>query len=384
MPFAIWALAAGAFAICTSEFIIMGLLLEVAHDLNIKIGQAGFLVTGYALGVVLGAPFLTPFLLGLNRKAVLVGLMLLFTVGNLACAVAPTYEMLLIARLITALSQATFFGLGAVVAAKLVTPDKQANAIAAMFIGATLANILGAPLGAAIGQSVGWRSTFIVIACLGLIAALAISRLLPYIETERTINLRQEFKTLVQPSMIRALLITVLGFGGTFTLFTYIAPILTQITGAAQSTVPFLLLVFGLGLALGNPIGARLASQNITSALRITLSSLILIMLAVYFVMNSFTAMVIVIFFFGAATFATIPPLQLNVMAVAGKAPVLASAFNIAALNLGNACGAWIGGVTIDHGIYLTKLPLIAAGISAIGLFLSYYQVHSKKIADIH
>jgi DHA1 family inner membrane transport protein len=372
MPIAIYALAIGAFAICTSEFVIMGLLLEVARELQVSISSAGFLVSGYAFGVVLGAPLLTPFLLRLPRKGVLIGLMILFAFGNLACALAPNYEFLLVARLVTALAQATFFGLGAVVAAKLVAPHRQASAISAMFLGATLANVLGAPIGAALGQAYGWRMTFFAITGLGVLAALAVARLIPKVDTGGGHNVGQEFRALMQPGLLRALLITVLGFGGTFTAFTYIAPILTELTGIAANIVPALLLLFGLGMTVGNPIGGRLSDRNLMGAVRITLFFLIATLLLLRLLVHSPVGMTAVIFLFGAAMFATIAPLQMQVMAEAGKAPVLASAFNIAAFNLGNAGGAWVGGVVIDQGLGLTALPWVAAAISLAGVALTY------------
>lgn len=383
MPVAIWALAIGAFAICTSEFVIMGLLQEVANDLSITIGQSGFLVTGYALGVVLGAPFLTPFLVGLKRKPVLISLMLLFTLGNIACAVAPTYETMLVSRLVTALAQAAFFGLGAVVATKLVPADKQASAIAAMFMGATLANIFGAPLGTFIGQELGWRSAFYVIAVLGVLSALSIAKLLPSIQKEAASNLAAEFRALAQPSMVRALLITIFGFGGTFTAFTYISPMLTELTGMSIDYVPAMLLLFGFGMAVGNPIGAKLTNKGVIFGMRITLLALIAALVALYFSTHSAIAMVIVSFLFGAAMFATIPSLQTYVLSEAGNAPVLASAFNIAAFNLGNACGAWLGGVSVDSGIELGYLPLIAAAVSVVGLLLSLTVSTNKAVEPV-
>ncbi|WP_175803289.1 MFS transporter [Burkholderia ambifaria] len=371
MPIAIFALAIGAFAICTSEFVIMGLLLDVARDLHISISGAGFLVTGYAMGVVVGAPLLTPFLARLPRKPVLIGLMGLFAVGNLACAVAPNYELLLLARLVTALAQATFFGLGAVVAASLVAPDRQASAISTMFLGATIANIIGAPAGTVIGQWFGWRTTFAAVAAIGVLAAIAIAMLVPHLKRSEDHNFAKELRTLTQASTLRALLITVLGFGGTFTAFTYIAPMLTEITGLNAKFVAPLLLLFGLGMTIGNPVGGRLADRNLMGALRLTLGALIAVLALIGVLMHSTIAMVILVFLFGAAMFATIAPLQMNVMTYAKDAPVLASAFNIAAFNLGNAGGAWLGGVAIDHGLGLTNLPWVAALVSVVGLLLS-------------
>jgi len=371
MPIAIFALAIGAFAICTSEFVIMGLLLDVARDLHISISSAGFLVTGYAMGVVVGAPLLTPFLARLPRKPVLIGLMGLFAVGNLACAVAPSYELLLLARLVTALAQATFFGLGAVVAASLVATDRQASAISTMFLGATIANILGAPAGTVIGQWFGWRTTFVAVAAIGVLAAIAIAMLVPHLTRSEDHNFAKELRTLTQASTLRALLITVLGFGGTFTAFTYIAPMLTEITGLDAKFVAPLLLLFGLGMTVGNPVGGRLADRNLMGALRLTLGALIAVLALIGVLMHSTVAMVVLVFLFGAAMFATIAPLQMNVMTYAKDAPVLASAFNIAAFNLGNAGGAWLGGLAIDHGLGLTNLPWVAALVSVVGLLLS-------------
>jgi DHA1 family inner membrane transport protein len=349
----------------------MGLLLDVARDLHISISSAGFLVTGYAMGVVVGAPLLTPFLARLPRKAVLIGLMVLFAVGNLACAVAPSYQLLLFARLVTALAQATFFGLGAVVAAGLVAPDRQASAISTMFLGATIANILGAPAGTVIGQLFGWRTTFVAVAAIGVLAAIAIAILVPPLKRSEDHNFAAELRTLTQGSTLRALLITVLGFGGTFTAFTYIAPMLTEITGLNAKFVAPLLLLFGLGMTVGNPIGGRLADRNLMGALRLTLGALIAVLALIGVLMHSTVAMVALVFLFGAAMFATIAPLQMNVMTYAKDAPVLASAFNIAAFNLGNAGGAWLGGLAIDHGLGLTNLPWVAALVSVVGLLLS-------------
>ncbi|MHB8848388.1 MAG: MFS transporter [Burkholderiales bacterium] len=372
MPLSIYSLAIGVFAICTSEFVIMGLLQNVAHEFQVSISFAGFLVSGYALGVVLGAPLLTPFLLALPRKEVLIGLMFLFTLGNLCCALAPNYGFLLIGRFITALAQATFFGLGAVVAAQLVTADRQASAVSAMFMGATIANVVGAPIGTAIGQAYGWRMTFFDITVLGVLAAFMLIQLFPKINAANSDKLGQEFHALMQPALLRALLITVLGFSGAFTVFTYIAPILTKITGVSANTVPVFLLLFGLGLTVGNPIGGRLSDHNLIGAIRITLIFMISTLLLMRLLLHSPIAMSVIIFLFGVATFATITPLQLQVMAEAGKAPVLASAFNIAAFNLGNAGGAWIGGVVISHGFGITAVPWIAAAISFVGLALTF------------
>jgi MFS transporter, DHA1 family, inner membrane transport protein len=263
MPVAILILALGIFVINTSEFVIMGLLPEVALDLGVTVPQAGYLISGYAFGVVLGAPLLTPFVTQLQRKWVLVVLMGAYTAGNLACAFAPTYQTMMIARVMTALAQATFFGMGAVVATQLVSPDRAARAIAAVFLGSTIANMFGS------------RMTFFALSALAGVSMLLLMAFLPKVARQSAPNLRAEFGVLLQPKMLRALAMTALGFGGTFTTFTFIAPMLTQVSGAPSAWVPWILLLFGFGMFLGNPIGGRLADWNLYRSLQITLLMLI-------------------------------------------------------------------------------------------------------------
>lgn len=382
MPIAVYALAVGAFAICTTEFVIVGLLLNISQDLAISISQSGMLVTAYAIGVVLGAPLLTPLVAGFQRKKVLIGLMGLYTIGNLACAIAPTYELLLAARILSALIQASFFGLGAVVATQLVPADKQASAIAAMFLGATLANVLGAPGGTILGQSFGWRSTFYACAGLGVIAALALQALVPVVKTEKPRDIGQEFLSLLRPKVLRALLVTLLGFAGTFTALTYIAPMLTEVTGFDERWVSPLLLLFGLGMVFGNPIGGRLTDANLGMGLRVTLGFLAAVLVLLGLFAHVPVVTVVLIFFFGAAMFATIPPLQVQAMQAAGdKAPLLGSAFNIAAFNLANAAGAWFGGYALDAGLEIAFLPYLAAVIAVVGLlFVLLSQVGRRQV----
>ncbi|MGF9564502.1 MFS transporter [Neorhizobium sp. JUb45] len=368
MPLAVYALAVGAFAICTTEFVIVGLLLNISKDFAISISASGMLVTAYAMGVVIGAPLLTPFVAGLPRKPVLIGLMGLYIVGNLACAVAPSYELLMVARIVSALVQASFFGLGAVVATQLVAPGKQASAVAAMFLGATLANVFGAPGGTLLGQAFGWRSTFIACSAIGLLAAIAITLIVPRVKTEKPKNIGAEFASLASPRVLKALLITILGFGGIFTALTYIAPLLTQVTGFPETAVSWLLLLFGVGMVVGNPIGGRLTDKSLRLGIVTTLSALTVTLVAIGAFATYQIPSVILVFLFGAAMFATIPPLQVQAMQAADEAPVLGSAFNIAAFNLANAGGAWLGGYALDQGVGLAGLPVLAAIVSAIGL----------------
>jgi DHA1 family inner membrane transport protein len=372
MPLSVFVLAIGAFAICTTEFVIMGLLLEIAQDLQVSISGAGFLVTGYALGVVVGAPLLMPFLIKTPRKAALVSLMVLFVLGNVACALAPTYDTLLAARVVTAFVQANFFGVGSIVAAKLAPPGRQASAIAAMFLGVTLANVAGAPAGTMLGQEYGWRMTFVAVAAIGVLATVSTAMLVPSIpKDEEQHNLRQEFGVLMQPAVLRALLITVLGFGGIFTVFTYIAPLMTQVTGMPEATVPAVILLFGVGMVIGNPIGGRMADRSLLLSLRLSLLLLIGSLALLAFAMYNPITMVAAVFLFGIAGFTTLTPLQVHVLAVAAKAPTLAAAFNIGAFNLGNAAGAWLGGLTIDGTLGPTAVPWVGALISLSGLALT-------------
>lgn len=381
MPFAILILALGIFVINTSEFVIMGLLPQVAHGLGVSIPTAGYLISGYAFGVVLGAPLLTPLLVNFPRKQVLVALMVVFTIGNLVCAIAPNYEILIIARIVTALAQATFFGLGAVVATQLVDPGKAARAIAAVFLGSTIANMFGSPLGTAIGQAFGWRATFGILSGVAAVTALMLIAWLPRVASEKVDNLRAEFAVLARPSMIRALLMTTLGFGGTFTTFTFIAPMLTNVTGLPSDWVPPLLLLFGFGMFLGNPLGGRLADWNIDRAVQLSLGFLIVVLLAISVVLPFKIPMMIAVFLFGMALFSTIPPLQVQVMSRAGDAPVLASAFNIAAFNLGNGLGAWLGARALADGLAFTDLPLIGAAMCGTGLVLAFAGMARRQAA---
>lgn len=372
MPLAVYALAIGAFAICTMEFVIVGLLLNISNDLFISISSAGMLVTAYALGVVIGAPLLTPFMVRFKRKKALVALMALYVLGNIACAVATNYQFLMGARIIAALVQASFFGLGAVVATQLVPEGKQASAIAAMFLGATLANVFGAPLGTVVGQYFGWRSTFIACSIIGVIAGIAIAVMVPDVKSARPKNIGKEFAVLLQPKALKALLITILGFGGIFTALTYLGPLLTQVTGFPETAVSWLLFIFGVGMVIGNPLGGRITDRNLRLGILITLIALLAVLVALGFLASFKIATVVLIFLFGAAMFSAIPPLQVQAMQATAEAPVMGSSFNIAAFNLGNAGGAWLGGYVLDHGMAVSGLPMVAAAVTAVGLMFAF------------
>jgi len=379
-PLALYALTAGAFGIGTTEFVIMGLLLQVATDLHVSIAAAGLLISGYALGVFVGAPLLTVLTSRMPRKAVLVALMVIFTIGNVACALAPNYSVLMIARVITSLAHGTFFGVGAVVATGLVAEDRKASAISIMFTGLTVATLLGVPAGAWLGLHFGWRATFWAVAAIGVIATLVIATLVPTAKGDTSpIAVRAELKAIARPPVLLGLLMTVLGFAGVFTVFTYIQPILTRVTGFADSAVSPILLVFGVGLVAGNLLGGRLADRRLMPALLATLTTLAVVLGAMTFVLHDRTLTVIFVGLLGVAAFATVPPLQLWVLQKADGAQSLASSLNIGAFNLGNALGAWLGGVVIERGPGLGSVTWIAALVTVAGLAVAVWSLRLER-----
>lgn len=370
MPLALLALTVGAFGIGVTEFVIMGLLLQVAADLGVSVPQAGLLISGYALGVFAGAPVLTIATRRLPRKAALLVLMAIFTLGNLACALAPTYGALMAARVVTALAHGTFFGVGSVLAASLVAPERRASAIAIMFTGLTVATLAGVPFGAWIGLEFGWRATFLSVAAIGAVALAVLAVAVPRQgEREALARLRDELAVLARPQVLLALLTTVLGFGSVFAVFSYIQPILVEVTGFSTGAVSPILLVFGAGLVAGNLAGGRLADRWPRAALVGTLTVLMAVLGLMTFAVHDKLAAVAFTGLLGAAAFATVAPLQLRVLEQAGGAgQALASSLNIAAFNLGNAIGAWLGGLVIDHGPGLAAVPLAGALINVAGL----------------
>ena len=369
MPLGLLALAVGGFGIGLTEFVIMGLLPEVAADFAVSETVAGYLISGYAIAVAVGAIGLTAAVIRLDRKKVLVGLMGLFIAGNLLSALAPTYELLLAGRILAALCHGAFFGIGAVVATSMVAPDRRAGAIAMMFAGLTSANVLGVPFGTFLGQQLGWRSTFWAITVIGVVALVGIVALVPATADGAVPpRLRAELRAFREPQVWWSILVTVLGFGGMFGGFTYIAYTLTEVSGFASSTVPWLLVVFGSGLFVGNYLGGKAADRSITRTLLVLLAVLTVVLAVFALTATSQVVTVVSLFFMGAFGFATVPGLQLRIMGHAAGAPTMASAANIAAFNVGNALGAWVGGLTIGAGLgYLSPL-WAGAGITLVAL----------------
>ncbi|MFD1557491.1 MFS transporter [Paraburkholderia silviterrae] len=388
MPLPILALALSAFAIGTTEFVIMGILPDVAHSLSVSIPSAGLLVSGYALGVAVGAPLLAVLTSRMPRKWALLLLMGIFIVGNILCAVAPDYTSLMIARVITSFAHGSFFGIGSVVAASLVAQDKRASAVALMFTGLALANVLGVPLGTFIGQAIGWRAAFWAVAGAGVLAAIALVALVPDRREGAAPGLAHEVGVLKQPQVWLALLMTVLGFGGVFAVFTYIAPILEQVSGFVPRAVTPILVLFGVGLAIGNALGGKLADRGVMRALMGVFIALVAIMAVFSHTMHHPAASVVTIFLWGIAAFATIPGLQTRVLSKAASAPNLASTLNIGAFNVGNAMGAWLGGLALSHGHALDTLPWVAAivtlaalAVTVVAMRLDHSASHPQALA---
>lgn len=369
MPAGLIALALGGFGIGLTEFTIMGLLPEVAADFGVTEAAAGWLITGYALAVVVGALGLTAATTRLPRKQVLLGLLVLFVIGNAISAAAPTYEMMMAGRVVAALCHGAFFGIGSVVAASLVDPSRRAAAVAIMFTGLTTANVLGVPLGTFIGQQFGWRAIFWVITVIGVVALLGVLALVPADRGRgETTRLRDELGAFRDRQVWLSMTVTVLGFGGMFGAFTYIAYTLTEVGGFAAGTVPWLLVLFGAGLLIGNVVGARFADRALDPSLLVILGALVVVLVAFAVAAPSPVAAAVLLFLMGGVGFATVPGLQTRVMTYAAHAPSLASAGNIAAFNLGNALGAWLGGLAISAGLGYTSPVWTGAALTASAL----------------
>ncbi|SSQ06709.1 MFS family transporter [Acinetobacter baumannii] len=377
--FSLLALAIGAFAIGTTEFSPMGLLPNIANDLGISIPTAGMLITGYALGVMLGAPFMTLWFGGFARRNALIFLMAIFTVGNLIAAFSPNYMSLLGARLITSLNHGAFFGIGSVVAASIVPAHKQASAVATMFMGLTIANIGGVPLATWVGQNIGWRMSFLAISVLGIITMLALWKALPQGMVAQKPNVKAELKVLMRTPVVLALLTTVLGAGAMFTLYTYIAPSLTEFTHASPIFITFMLVLIGVGFSIGNHLGGRFADLSINKTLIGFLVLLIVMMVTFPILAQSQIGAAIALVIWGAATFALVPPLQMRVMSVAHEAPGLASSVNIGAFNLGNAVGAAAGALVLDLGWGYSAVSFAGALLAGLGLLLVLFQIKRES-----
>lgn len=375
------ALAIGAFGIGVTEFTPMGMLPLIAGDLHVSIPAAGLLVSAYALGVLVGAPLMTLGFARAPRRALLVGLMGVFTVGNLLAAVSSSYAMLMAARIITSFNHGAFFGVGSVVAASIVPPERRAAAVAAMFSGLTIATIGGVPLAAWVGDVLGWRTAFWGIAAVGAAAMLSLRLALPPLPVEGDQDVRAELRVVGKAPVLLALALTVIGASAMFTVFTYIVPILKTQTGAGAPFVTAMLVVYGVGLTVGNWVGGRFADRSVDRTLIGALAALIVLLLVFAFAMRWAAPAAVLIFLWGVASFAVVPPLQMRVMETAKAAPNLASALNIGAFNLGNAVGAALGGAVIGAGLGYPAVSLAGAAMAGAGLVMLLLVRNGRKPA---
>ncbi|MGW0546887.1 MFS transporter [Streptomyces altiplanensis] len=382
MPLALLALAIGAFGIGTTEFVIMGLLPEVATDFGVSIPTAGYLVSGYALGVVLGAPLMSVLGTRISRKRMLMLLMGLFIAGNLLSALAPSFGVMLTGRVVASLAHGAFFGIGSIVAADLVAPEKKAGAIAMMFTGLTVANVVGVPLGTFIGQSYGWRLTFAAVAALGVIGLAGVARLVPETPKPEGVRLRHELAAFRNVQVLLAMAMTVLGFGGVFAAITYLAPMMTGVAGYSAGSVTWLLVLFGLGMVGGNLVGGKFADRALMPLLYVSLGALAVVLALFTVTAHHQIAAAVTIVLIGALGFATVPPLQKRVLDQAAGAPTLASAVNIGAFNLGNALAAWLGGLVIAAGLGYTAPNWVGAVLAASALGLAFLSGALERRTD--
>jgi MFS transporter, DHA1 family, inner membrane transport protein len=362
------ALSIGAFGIGVTEFAPMGLLPVIADDLGVSIPAAGLLISAYALGVMVGAPLMTLTTGRVPRRTLLIGLAGVFTAGNLLAAISDGYGMLLAARILTSFNHGAFFGVGSIVAASLVPPERQASAVAAMFMGLTTANVVGVPLATWAGEHLGWRASFWGIAALGVVTMAALRLTLPALPAPTGGNALAELRVLGRGKVLGALALTVVGSSAMFTVFTYIAPILREATHASLGFVTAMLVTYGAGLTVGNWLGGKFADRSVDRTLIVTLASLTAILVAFAMLMPYAAPTPVLIFLWGVASFALVPPLQVRVMTAAADAPNLASAVNIGAFNLGNAFGAALGGGVIAAGLGYPAVALAGAATSAAGL----------------
>lgn len=381
MPVALWALFIGAFGIGTTEFVIAGILQQLSTDLNVSVPVAGYLATGYALGVFIGAPLVTIVGARFPRKAILTGLTVFFIVGNLVTAFAPNIEIAIAGRLIASLNHGAFFGMGSIIAAELVAPNKRAQAIAFMFTGLTLANLVGVPAGTWIAHALSWRVTFYIISAIGVVTMLAIIALVPRLKTGAAPSVRKEIAAFADIRVLLAMGITVLGPAGFFTSITYITPLMVNVTGVAESSMVIMMVVFGLGLFVGNILGGRYADKALMPTLTISIVAQMVVLFVFWLFADNLVVAVVSIFLMAAFGFATVSPIQKLVMdkAHAAGAPTLASSVNIGMFNLGNALGAWFGGFVIAHGFGFAAPNWAGALLSALALVLVYFSARLER-----
>ncbi len=368
-------LALGVFGVGVTEFVPVGLLPQIAAEFQVSIPAAGWVVSSYAAGVLVGAPLMTLLGVRVPRKKMLVLLMVIFTVGNLLTAFAPSFGLLLGGRVLTSFTHGAFFGIGPVVAAELAGPERRSKAVAVMFSGIALANLAGVPLGTWLGHELGWRATFIAVSVLGAIMIAALATLIPHLPTPAGVRLRHEVTALGNPQVLLALLMTLLGFGGVFAALTYLTPIMTEVTGFGESAMTPILIVLGVGMFIGNWFGGKMADKALMPTVVGSLAALVVALFAFTFTSHQPVLAVINVFLLGALGMATVPPLQTLVLQRASAAPTLASAINIGAFNMGNALAAWLAGSTISAGLGLESAGWVGALMTLTALVLAFVSV---------
>ena len=368
MPFQVWILTIAAFAIGTAEFVIAGILPQIATSLSITEGQAGYLISAYALAIVIGGPILTIYLARFNKKMVLIGLMALFIVGNVLSALAPNYHLLLISRVVAGLTQGPFYGIGAVVATNLVSEKMAGRAVGQMFAGLTLANVLGVPAGTWISLQFGWHSTFFTVAAFGAVAMVSILFSIKSTGHSEAKNIRAQLMAFKNPMLIISLAITAFAWSGFMTVYGYLAPIAIHITGYSEDAVTWILVVVGIGLIIGNILGGRSSDRNLNKASMFWAVAMIISLLGVGLVIDNKILFVIGAFVFGIASFANVPAMQLRVMNHGGEGQELAATANISAFNLANAFGGFLGGMVLDSHLGAGMIPYAAIVVPIIGL----------------
>lgn len=376
------ALAMGAFGIGVTEFAPMGLLPVIAQDLKVSIPKAGLLVSAYALGVVIGAPLMTLTTRRISRRTLLILLAAIFTLGNVFAAISGSYASLMAARILTSLNHGAFFGVGSVVAASLVAPGRRAAAVATMFMGLAIANVIGVPLAAWAGAHLGWRLSFWGIAGLGVVTMIALRLTLPPLPAHGDRHVRSELRVLTRRAVLGAFALTVIGSSAMFTVYTYFTAILRDVLHASSGWVTAMLAIYGAGLTVGNWLGGKFADRSVDRTLAVTLASLSAILIAFAFMMQDVWICAVLIFLWGIASFALLPPLQVRVMSAASAAPNLAASVNIGAFNLGNALGAALGGAVIAAGLGYQAVALGGAATSAIGLIIVLFELRRRVRSD--
>lgn len=384
LPAALWALTISAFAIGTTEFVIVGLLPTVAADLAISIPSAGLLVSLYAIGVAIGAPILTALTARIPRKQLLISLMGLFIVGNSLATLAPGFYTLVAARIITGFAHGVFFSIGATIAAAIVVPEKRASAISIMFAGLTVAIVTGVPLGTFIGQHFGWRATFVGVALLGVIGLVATAALVPgNLKNESAASLTAQLKVVANKRLLLGFLMTALGYGGTFAVFTYLSPILVQVTGLPQSMVSVILLIYGIAIAIGNLVGGKVSNRHPLKALLWMFGLQAIVLFIFTFTAHHAIPGIVTLFGIGALSFASVPGLQLFVVQTAERylpgTEDVASAFNIAAFNVGIAIGAYVGGLVVVSPVGIEATPWVGALFLVLAILVTLLSLRLNR-----